>query len=114
MQNDELAKARQHIRELLLMLNKYNSDLPKLSNKEVFTKNEAYKFINRENPEKMKMMNNKNTLKALVENFGEDCEIKLSLYSCGQTSTINLNDLTEVKRQKNQKPNVVILDAEYN
>ncbi len=51
------------------------------------------------------------TLKQLVEKYGEDYEIKLSVYSCGQTYQVNLEDLYTFIDTENK---TVVFDCEYN
>lgn len=52
------------------------------------------------------------TIKELYDTYGEDFEVKLSVYTCGQIFEISLKDLGTPKinyRDKN-----IIFDAEYN
>lgn len=54
------------------------------------------------------------TLKELVEKYGEDTEIEISLYSCGATYTEEVTDQTPIQVVEKDGRKKIIIDAEGN
>lgn len=54
------------------------------------------------------------TLKELAEKYGEDTEVALSVYSCGQIFTVNIDEQIAIKVEEKKGTKKIIIDAEYN
>lgn len=54
------------------------------------------------------------TLKELVERFGEDATIGISLYSCGSTFVEDLTSESTITTEEENGQTKIIIDAERN
>jgi hypothetical protein len=54
------------------------------------------------------------TLKELVEKYGEDTTIGISLYACGNTFVEDVTDKTIIKVKETKGKKKIIIDAEHN
>lgn len=54
------------------------------------------------------------TLKELADKYGENTEVAFSVYSCGQTSIIDVDEQIAIKVKEKKGNKKIIIDAEYN